>query len=324
MEKIKKISVVIATYNGEKYLREQLDSILHQTYPVYELIIQDDCSTDTTVDIIKEYLKRFANIKLFVNDINLGFNKNFWSALKKARGSYIAIADQDDIWMPNKIELLVNNIGDNLLAYTDSLPFTGDILPSLSLENVNVTSNLAGIRFISLQSGVLGHDCLIRKELVEKIPQVLQEYFVYDFALALVARSEQRIIHLPKYATYFRRHDSANSNLLQHYKGGVMGYIDCFRCLSPKNRLEISVRYKHMLPYLTVESDSIYKYALLLSSGKILDLFKAGLITYRMRKDLKDDADDLLNRIRTFFVPLFLYAKWRYIRKLWGTVIYKS
>lgn len=67
---IKKISVVMCTYNGARFIREQLDSILNQTYPIYELIIQDDCSTDETVEIVKEYQVRFSqvDIKIYINE----------------------------------------------------------------------------------------------------------------------------------------------------------------------------------------------------------------------------------------------------------------
>ena len=63
-----KVSVVMCTYNGEKYLREQIESILNQTCPVYELIIQDDRSTDRTVEIVREYQQKDSRVKLFVNE----------------------------------------------------------------------------------------------------------------------------------------------------------------------------------------------------------------------------------------------------------------
>jgi len=96
---MKTVSVVMATYNGEKYLREQLDSILGQTYAPFEIIIQDDGSTDGTVDIAKEYVQKYGFIKLYVNEHNLGFNQNFKSVAMKATGDYVAISDQDDIWL---------------------------------------------------------------------------------------------------------------------------------------------------------------------------------------------------------------------------------
>lgn len=95
---MKTVSIVMCTYNGEQFLREQLDSILAQTYPIHELIIQDDCSTDHTADIVREYARQYPFIRFHANISNLGFNRNFQDALSKAEGDYIAIADQDDIW----------------------------------------------------------------------------------------------------------------------------------------------------------------------------------------------------------------------------------
>lgn len=103
------ISVVMCTYNGDKYLEQQIDSILCQTYPIHELIIQDDCSTDRTVTIIEAYQKRDPRVKLYINEAPLGFNYNFSSAFAKAEGEYIASSDQDDIWRPDKIEILMNH-----------------------------------------------------------------------------------------------------------------------------------------------------------------------------------------------------------------------
>ena len=91
----------MCTYNGDKYLEQQIDSILCQTYPIHELIIQDDCSTDRTVTIIEAYQKRDPRVKLYINEAPLGFNYNFSSAFAKAEGEYIASSDQDDIWRPD-------------------------------------------------------------------------------------------------------------------------------------------------------------------------------------------------------------------------------
>ena len=123
MNVIEKISVVMCTYNGEKYIRQQLDSILKQTYPIYEIIINDDISTDGTVDIIKEYMIRYDNIHLFVNSKRLGVHPNFMAALVKASGDYIAISDQDDIWELTKIEKQMACIKGYALCFSLSRSF---------------------------------------------------------------------------------------------------------------------------------------------------------------------------------------------------------
>ncbi len=105
----KKVAVVMSTYNGEKFIKEQLDSILNQTYPNIEIVVRDDGSKDNTVNIIKEYQKKYDNIKLYEGE-NLGFIKSFFELLKLVEADYYAYADQDDIWLEEKIELAVNNL----------------------------------------------------------------------------------------------------------------------------------------------------------------------------------------------------------------------
>ncbi len=117
------VSVVMCTYNGAKYLREQLDSIVRQTYPVLELIIQDDGSTDGTKDILDEYGAKYPNISVYYNDPPKGINGNFISCIRRAKGDYIAISDQDDIWEADKIAVQMEQIGNRMFSSGFSKPF---------------------------------------------------------------------------------------------------------------------------------------------------------------------------------------------------------
>ena|SRR5687768_13043207 len=101
------VSVVMCTYNGGKFLQQQVDSILAQTYRNIELLIVDDTSSDNTVQLLEEYRKKDSRIRYVVNPANLGYNKNFEIAFGLARGNYIAPSDQDDIWKANKIEIMM-------------------------------------------------------------------------------------------------------------------------------------------------------------------------------------------------------------------------
>lgn len=95
------ISIAMATYNGSKFLREQLDSIYSQSLLPYEVCVVDDCSTDTTALILQEYQKRYG-LKYTINKHHLGVNQNFEKALRMTTGNYIMFCDQDDYWLPNK------------------------------------------------------------------------------------------------------------------------------------------------------------------------------------------------------------------------------
>ena len=98
-------SVALCTYNGEKYLKEQLDSILSQEIPVDEIVICDDCSTDETTLIIKEYESQFPNVFcVFINAENLGYVRNFEKALSFCTGEIIFLCDQDDLWRKDKTQ----------------------------------------------------------------------------------------------------------------------------------------------------------------------------------------------------------------------------
>lgn len=102
------VSVCMATFNGEKFIKEQIDSILCQLSDYDELIVSDDGSTDKTVDIIKSYNDRrisiFNHVRNFeTNSLTSIVSSNFENAIKHAKGDYIFLSDQDDVWLPNKI-----------------------------------------------------------------------------------------------------------------------------------------------------------------------------------------------------------------------------
>ena len=133
-----KISVAIAVYNGAKYIKEQLDSILNQSYPIHEVIIIDDKSTDNSIDIIQAYNSQ--NIKLTSHKKNLGLVKTFEEAIKKTTGDIIFLSDQDDIWNENKVEVFVEAFEETnaLICFSDA-----DIIgrsESSFMEDLKVTS----------------------------------------------------------------------------------------------------------------------------------------------------------------------------------------
>ena len=107
----KLVAVVMSTYNGERFIGEQLNSILKQTYRNFKIVIRDDGSTDRTVAIIKKYQEKYKNIELHTGK-NLGFVKSFFELLSLTEADYYSYADQDDVWMENKIELAVNSLNE--------------------------------------------------------------------------------------------------------------------------------------------------------------------------------------------------------------------
>lgn len=100
---VPKISIAMATYNGEKYLPQLLDSLLAQTLLPSEIVVVDDCSYDGTLSILETYSKKLP-IKVYVNDENLGVNQNFEKAVSLTTGDYVLLCDQDDVWLPFNVE----------------------------------------------------------------------------------------------------------------------------------------------------------------------------------------------------------------------------
>ena len=111
---ILKISVALCTYNGEKYLQRQLDSIFNQSRLPDELVICDDASRDSTLDILKNYRDAHPDIiRLVENPQNLGYKKNFEQAISLCSGDIILLSDQDDIWMPYRVEQSISALNQH-------------------------------------------------------------------------------------------------------------------------------------------------------------------------------------------------------------------
>lgn len=154
-----KTSVVMATYNGEKYLIEQLDSLRVQTLPVDEVIICDDGSKDSTRTMIKEYIEKNqldGKWKLICNESNLGYAGNFFKAMQLAQGEYIFFSDQDDIWCENKLEetvAVMEKRHEIQLLCSDFTPFScSDQAPTISKKTLDKMKNDGSIEKVELNS----------------------------------------------------------------------------------------------------------------------------------------------------------------------------
>src|ERR671927_271278 len=102
-----KFSVAMCTYNGARFVREQLASIAAQTRPPDELVVCDDCSTDATLECIREFARTAPfPVRVVENEKNAGSTKNFERAVELCEGDFIALADQDDVWLPEKLQRL--------------------------------------------------------------------------------------------------------------------------------------------------------------------------------------------------------------------------
>ena len=206
---MKTVSVILASYNGEKYIKEQIDSILAQTYPIYEILIGDDGSADNTMSILNDYACKYENIKIISSNGKHGVNYNFKRLMDTASGNYIAISDQDDIWFPEKIEIMIREIGTHVLAYSDAIPFSGMLTSYYSKEqSVEFDSYIPenSIEDIMFNNVVSGHRMLVKKEFINEIHEWNFDVY-YDWWLAISASYRNSIIYIPYPLVFWRRHD---------------------------------------------------------------------------------------------------------------------
>ncbi len=191
------ISVAMCTYNGEKFLGEQLESIFLQTCPPDEIIICDDNSQDNTVQVAKSLLNKWnGSWKLIQNKKNLGFRKNFEQAIQLCQGDIIFLSDQDDIWAPTKIETMMRTFQKRpnvILAFHDAEIVDKDLV-RLAPSFWNVLNFIPecfwnfDYRQLLSHNVVQGSACAFRKNLVHCACPFPKEA-VHDEWLALVALS---------------------------------------------------------------------------------------------------------------------------------------
>lgn len=221
------VSIAMATYNGEKFLSKQLDSILAQTYQNFELIIYDDGSTDQTVAILTNYANKDSRIKFFVNPTNLGLVKNFEKALSLCRGEYIALADQDDIWLPEKLEILISKIGTNDLicsTYTiiDEKDQTIDIPISTwkKWRMKQSASNEYHFSFntILYHNFVTGCTSLFKASLLKYALPIPKEVTYHDWWLSTLALKYGHIVFLPIPLILYRQHNNNHTGIREWSK----------------------------------------------------------------------------------------------------------
>ena len=203
------VSIVLATYNGEKFLEQQLDSLIKQDYPNIEIIAIDDCSSDKTFQILQQYAIQYAFFKAYINEKNLGLNKNFERGLLLAQGEYIAIADQDDIWKKKKVSTLINRIGNNTMVYHDSeLIDSNGASFNKKLSDVKKLSDFSNPLNYALVAHVPGHAMLFKKSLVAQCIPFPKKAILYDHWLAYVATFDQGIRFINQALVLYRQHEN--------------------------------------------------------------------------------------------------------------------
>jgi len=198
------VSVCIATYNGEKYIKEQLDSIINQLSDNDEIIVSDDCSTDNTLTIIRGYQDK--RIKIFINNGVKGHTFNFENALKYISGDFIFFSDQDDVWLPGKVEKILRLLNIYYAVFSDAIVVDENLNPIYD-SFFNERNVGRGVFKNYIKNTYFGFGMAFRKELLQyAIPFPVQNEMGHDMILGFIADMKNSIYFLNEPFTLYRRH----------------------------------------------------------------------------------------------------------------------
>ena len=230
---MKTVQVLLSTYNGEKYLEEQLDSILHQDYPDITILIRDDGSTDGTVRILEKYASEYSHINYYIGE-NIGAKYSFFDLVKNADMSfdYYSFSDQDDVWLHNKISKALEKL--NTLQEDKQLLYCGrttlvdqELKPCIStIKKHRIVPNFGNALVENICTGCTS---VINHELLELVQTHIPEFTVmHDWWFYLTASSFGEVYYDDDSYIQYRQHQNnvigTRTNYSDEFKKRIKNY----------------------------------------------------------------------------------------------------
>ncbi len=211
------IHIVLATYNGAKFIKEQLDSILKNNWTDFTIEVCDDGSSDETLDIVKEYVEKYENITLHQNEENLGYVMNFMEGIRRSTSPYVMLCDQDDIWHEDKIQKTYQRMREMekemssqvpLLVYSDAMNFDSETGEELGLfhKSSHLDTGKVDLAHLLMENKCIGCTVMVNGAIREYLKQLPQEIRVHDWWLALICSCFGKIAYLDESTLQYRQH----------------------------------------------------------------------------------------------------------------------
>ncbi len=325
----RKVSVVVCTYNGECYIREQIDSILRQTYPLHEIILQDDGSTDGTFAILADYARRHSNVSAWRNEAGQGINPNFFSAMARATGEFIALSDQDDVWESDKVErqmaALAHGGPGALLCFGRTVPFAEGCVLVRSDERV---PNYSLLR-LCFANTIPGHTMLFRRRLLELIPDdaTFRSNRIYDVVLGMTAAAHDGIVYVDKRLVNQRRHAAAatytkpmdNTYTLRNIVRTVADSFRLYRELKPElmHRAALNLHFLSQMESRSPHLADAQRMLRAQQKGTLCATLQMSLFCLRHQSELffTRERPSLRGSLRALLFPVFCSEYIRYMSK---------
>ena len=271
------ISVVMAFFNGRQYINEQLKSIVNQSKPVGQIIILDDCSSDDCKDLIYRSLKDFSGEVIYCSHkINKGYAQTFFEALSMAKGEYIFLSDQDDIWYKNKVEACIQIMqsNQNILCLSSlNILINGDgkILKKEKKMGNKMLYEISAEELIRQTKLRPGMSLVLRKDMKKLLSKIdTKKFSQHDRLIEYIAVLRKAFFVLNKHLTCYRIHDSNTSGLNLSYfkprtnKNGRLSqinkevvYLELIRDIEPsyQNFIDKYIKYYNVRKELLVRSN---------------------------------------------------------------------
>lgn len=255
---MKKVDILLATYNGEQYLKEQLDSIIAQSYNEFRLLISDDASTDDTVKILKEYAEKDNRITVFFQKENSGVIKNFEFLLKKVENEYYMFSDQDDIWKEDKIEKSIKRIEetDSSLVYTDLEVVDSDLnviyKSYWKLKGIyNKIKKYNNFESLYLNNFVTGCTIISKKDFIKDVLPLpnTSKFVLHDYWIPLLLSQKHKISYIEEPLIKYRQH--------KNNKIGSKKKVDELKEFEEIRELFIRVKKEHFKVFIENEEKFI-------------------------------------------------------------------
>lgn len=230
-----KVDILMAVYNGKRFLHEQIESILTQDYPHFQIVVRDDGSTDGSVDIIQDYIRQYPDkIRLLESNHSLGAQGNFSTLMQSSNSPYVMLSDQDDVWRYDKISKTLakmKEIEHHVDHSTPVLVHTDLVVVDASLKLIHPSfwkfsrcnpQRHHDFNRLLVQNVVTGCTCMMNRALLNKALPIPEQTIMHDWWLALVASAFGAIGMVPGATMFYRQHQH---NVLGAQSYGSFQYI---------------------------------------------------------------------------------------------------
>lgn len=316
------VDILLTTYNtDEKYLKEQIDSLLNQTYQNIKVYISDDASTDNKVlEILNEYKNKDNRIIIFKQEQNLGYNKNFEFLLQQSTADYIMFCDHDDIWNKDKVEKSLEKLinADCSLVYANcrQINENGNLIKNDYFKTKNIPIIKGKSKLAISRYAGLGCSQIITKEVKEKMIPFKPEVMAHDWLAGFIANEQKGIDYIYDELFDYRLHTSnvfGGRSLNQNLNRWKEQNGNTYSSFTEYRNDAIDRAYlggaKMCLEYAEKERDKIFikkliKYYKKIKNTKIMNIHFVKYFKYLGGKNL---AKKMCKEIVLFHFPLIAY-----------------